>query len=54
MATTAQLELFKALKTHMRELEIERDAASGADRVSLSHRLEAAKLVFKWLSKAVE
>jgi hypothetical protein len=54
MATDAQLRLFQALKAHIFELETERDVASDRDRETLDRRIEAARLLLEWLSKALE
>jgi hypothetical protein len=54
MATEAQLRLFQALKAHTFELEIERDVASNRDREALDSRIEAARQLLEWLSKALE
>lgn len=54
MATDAQAQLFQALQAHTSELEIERDVASDRDLEALDRRIEAARLLLEWLSKALE
>jgi hypothetical protein len=54
MATDAQVQLFRALKAHASELEIERAVASERDLEALDRRIEAARLLLEWLSKALE
>jgi hypothetical protein len=53
MATDAQIELFRALRAHTAELEIERDSASGHVLEALDRRVEAARLLLDWVSKAL-
>jgi hypothetical protein len=51
MTNDAQRELRQALKAHNRDLEIEREAASAC---GLEDRIEATRLVLKWLDEQVE
>jgi hypothetical protein len=54
MATDAQIKLFQALKAHTSELESERKVASDRDLEALDRRIEAARLLLEWLSRALE
>jgi hypothetical protein len=49
--TDAQVQLFRALKAHKSELEIERVVASDCD---LEERIEATQQLLEWLSRALE
>jgi hypothetical protein len=55
MATReAQHQLYQALKAHKSELEITRGVASGPDVENLDRRIEAARLLLEWISRALE
>ena len=54
MTRGAQRDLLRALEAHAFELEITRGAASGPDLEVLDRRIEAARLLLKWLSQALE
>jgi hypothetical protein len=47
--TDAQRQLYQALNAHQFDLEMERDTASNCD---LEERIEATRLVLKWLEQA--
>jgi hypothetical protein len=52
MATGRRDELYQAVKAHISALEIEREAASWADRARLDRRIEDARLLLEWISAA--
>jgi hypothetical protein len=54
MATDAKAQLFRALKAHTSELEIERDVALDRDLEAIDRRIGAARTLLEWLSKALE
>jgi hypothetical protein len=54
MKREAQRELYAALKAHKLELEIIRGGAAGPDLEVLDRRIEAARLLLKWISRALE
>jgi hypothetical protein len=47
-------QLYEALKAHKFELEITRGVASGLDLEALDRRIEAARLLLEWISRALE
>jgi hypothetical protein len=53
MATEAQVELYRALKAHTSDLEITR-GVSALDQEILDRRIEAARQLSDWLSRALE
>jgi hypothetical protein len=54
MTRETQRQLYQALEAHTSELEITRGAASGPDLEVLDRRIEAARLLLKWLWQALE
>jgi GAF domain-containing protein len=55
MATReARHQLYEVLSAHKFELEIIRGVASGPDLEILDRRIEAARLLLEWISRALE
>ena len=50
MAMKRRDELYQAVRAHISALEIEREAASLADRAHLDRRIEDARLLLEWIS----
>jgi hypothetical protein len=50
----ARRQLYQALRAHSSELEIERGVTSGPDLEVLDRRIEAARLLLEWISRALE
>jgi hypothetical protein len=51
---TARRHLYQALESHKFDLEITRSVASGLDLKTLDRRMEAVRMLLKWLSQALE
>jgi hypothetical protein len=54
MTRETQRELFQALRAHKFDLEIRRSITSGLDLEVLDRRIEAARLLLEWISRAPE
>jgi hypothetical protein len=54
MTREAQRQLYQALHAHKFELEIARGITSGPDLEVLDRRIEAARLLLEWISRALE
>jgi hypothetical protein len=52
--TTAQRQLYQALKTQKFELELTRDLLAGPVRDAVDRRIEAARILLDWLSETLE
>jgi hypothetical protein len=54
MTRETQRQLYQAVKSHTLNLEITRGGASGPDLEVLNRRIEAARLLLEWISRALE
>jgi hypothetical protein len=54
MTRDAQRQLYHALDAHKFDLEITRGVTSGPNLEVLDRRIEAARLLLKWISQALE
>jgi hypothetical protein len=54
MTRDAQRQLYQALEAHKFDLEITRSLTSGPHLEVLDRRIEAARLLLEWLSRALE